>query len=172
MHQWTTSELSYIEENAGKVPTHQLRKKYGCSLDALRGAKKRINADRFMKGLEPISLRFDKPLFVCPNCNQKTDRIIARSGWCKACTDELKLDSYHHRLEIVDREAQRVQELERNKAREDAVKRELDNLKQKKRTVVKTLVKHDLSARTEKDTVCETVTTTRDHPYSEGKRPE
>ena len=91
--EWTTAELRYLRENAGKMPRREL------SRALKRGAKSlERRVARMREEGEDVTLRcFVSRLETCPHCGALRSRIGA-DGICEPCRRRRQLAKVHGRI--------------------------------------------------------------------------
>lgn len=118
MRKWTTREIRYLEEH-GHEGAEAVARKLGRSLVSVQHAASALG----------VSLR---KRWRCPKCGRMTKRPLnASTGWCLACTKELRNREAAEEVRELEDEASRLARLdsERNRlyVRKSRAKKKLRN---------------------------------------------
>lgn len=109
MRPWSTRELKYLEEHAGKG-AGAVAKALGRSVDSVEWQARRCG----------LSLRKRRQ---CPNCGRWTFRPLNRiSGWCIECTKELHMADLAEQAVAMREEAAREKRNDRERQRHYSAK--------------------------------------------------
>lgn len=94
--EWTTEELRFLRENAGKIPRREL------SRMLKRGARAVESQVYLMRRAgEDVTLRcFHSKLAVCPHCGALRSRM-GNEGICEPCRRRRQLAKVHHRISCI-----------------------------------------------------------------------
>lgn len=114
MRPWTTSEVAYLVENAGRIPKREICKHLKRRSESVNQKAKALRA----QGV-PVNLRCYKPkLEICPACGCMR-ATLGKHGICEVCRKRVQLASIHtrisnllHRLPFEERETYAVTEAE------------------------------------------------------------
>lgn len=90
---WTTDELRFLRENAGKMPRRELSRALKRGAAAVRQQAYRMRRDG-----EDIDLRcFESRLSTCPSCGALRSRM-GSEGICEPCRRRRQLAKVHRRI--------------------------------------------------------------------------
>lgn len=90
---WTTAELRFLQENAGKMPRRELSRALKRGAAAVRQQAYRMRRDG-----EDIDLRcFESRLSTCPSCGALRSRM-GSEGICEPCRRRRQLAKVHRRI--------------------------------------------------------------------------
>lgn len=103
---WTTSEVAFLVENAGRMPLHDICRRLKRSSEAVYFKAKQLRS----QGV-PVSLRYYRPrLEACPACGCMRS-TLGKHGICAVCRRRRQLEAIHarisdllHRLPFEERE--------------------------------------------------------------------
>lgn len=85
-HWWSTADIEFIRESAGRVPERQIRKELRVSREALRAAVRKMRAAG-----EDVDLRcHQSALVMCPECGARRS-TFGRGGICVPCARRRQL---------------------------------------------------------------------------------
>lgn len=90
---WTTSEVAYLMEHAGRIPRREICKNLRRSTESVRYMAKRLRADG-----TNISLRCYVPrVEICPSCGCRRG-TLGKTGICELCERREQLAGIHGRI--------------------------------------------------------------------------
>lgn len=99
---WTTTEINYLLDNAGKSSVQEIATYLNRTEDSVRNYIKRLRK----QGVKVSARRFKSKLHICPSCGFKRSQFQA-DGICKVCNYLAKAD-YYERMsaEILSKQSQ------------------------------------------------------------------